>query len=62
MTIEDFINYIDARFDTKNHGNSFWINDLGERIVSDTGYAYEWWEDCMKPELLRKFGENSKQG
>jgi hypothetical protein len=58
MNIEDFIDYIDSRLDAEDHGESFWVNDLGARISADYGYAYSWWHDCMRPELLRHFGED----
>lgn len=56
MSVHDFIDYIDSRLDSNPYEGS-WITDQGERISADVGYAYEWWRDCMKPELMRKFGE-----
>jgi hypothetical protein len=53
--LQNIINYIDSRL-YENPYEGSWVNDLGERIPSDVGYAYEWWRYCMKPELLRKFG------
>ena len=55
MNLKDFIAYIDARL-AENPYEGSWINDKGERISTDVGYAWEWWKYCMKPELMRKFG------
>lgn len=52
------INYIDQRLDSNPYEGS-WIDDQGKRISADVGYAFEWWRDCMKPELLRKFEEKN---
>ena len=35
----------------EEHGDSYWVDHCGERITTDVGYAMEWWECCMKPEL-----------
>lgn len=56
MPVQDFIEYIDKRL-AENPYEGSWITDKGERIPVDVGYAYEWWNNCMKPELLRKFEE-----
>ena len=56
--VHTIINYIDQRLDSNPYEGS-WINDQGKRIPTDVGYAFEWWRDCMKPELLRKFGEKA---
>lgn len=61
MNFQDFINYIDARL-RENPYEGSWITDCGERISVDVGYAYNWWSDCMKPELLRKFGGENNNG
>ena len=57
MDIQELIDYIDSRIDQQQF-ESRWISDQGERITADVGYGSEWWENCMKPELLRKFGGN----
>lgn len=49
--IKKIIKYIDERFDSGEHGDSYWVDHCGERISADTGYAHEWWKNCMKPEL-----------
>ena len=54
MNVNDLIQYIDNAFERK-HGSSFWIDENGERTTADVGYAWEWWIDCMKPELTRVF-------
>lgn len=48
------IEYIDDAFDRK-HGDSFWINENDERADEsvDVGAVWEWWRDCMRPELMR---------
>lgn len=50
-TIKKIIQYIDDRFNSGEHGDSYWVDHCGERTTVDTGYAFEWWEHCMKPEL-----------
>ena len=50
--IENVIKYIDDAFERK-HGDSFWLDENGNRSSADVGYAWEWWRDCMKPELIR---------
>ena len=54
--INDIFEYIDKAFDRTPYEGS-WITDTGERVSCDVGYAYEWWNDCMKPELIRVFGK-----
>ena len=49
--IKKIIKYIDERFDSREHGESYWVDHCGERITTDVGYAMEWWKCCMKPEL-----------
>lgn len=56
--VMEVIEYINNAFDNRPHGSSFWINENGERMGADVGYAEEWWEDCMKPELRRHFDLN----
>lgn len=51
------IDYIDKAFAERPHSQTRWIDELGNAIPADVGYAVEWWEDCLKPELLRVFGE-----
>lgn len=55
MDIQEFIDHIESRLNEQPYEGS-WISDLGERIPADVGYVYDWWNYCMKPELLRKFG------
>lgn len=52
MNTNELIKYIDDTFD-RPHGDSFWIDENGFKRSADVGYAYQWWRDCMKPELLR---------
>lgn len=53
----DVVAYIDKAFD-RPHGNSYWVNEQeNEHYGCDVGYAFEWWRDIMKPELLRVFGD-----
>jgi hypothetical protein len=52
---QQIIDYIDAAFD-RPCGDSFWLDENGKRYTGvDVGYAHEWWQDCMKPELMRTF-------
>lgn len=48
------INYISNRID-ENPYEGTWVTDQGEHVSADVGYVYDWWRDCMKPELIRKF-------
>ncbi len=57
VSIQQFIEYIDARLNENPYEGS-WITDQGERIAADVCYARGWWDECMKPELLRKFKED----
>lgn len=53
-TMRDFIEYIESAW-KRQRFESAWITENGERITCDTGYAGEWWDECMKPELIRVF-------
>lgn len=55
MLIRDFIDYIDHAFESQPSGSCCWIDDLGQEHIVDIGYAYQWWEECMKPQLERAF-------
>ena len=55
----EVIEYIEATFDRK-HGDSFWIDENGNSHGADVGYSWEWWNDCMRPELMRVFGKKEK--
>ena len=46
--------YIDRAFD-RQLWDSRWINEKGELQSADVGSGGEWWEECMKPELIRVF-------
>lgn len=52
MNVKDLIQYIDDAFE-REHGSSTWIDENGNKMGADVGYAWEWWTDCMKPELIR---------
>lgn len=55
LDVLSVIDYISNRIDENPYEGS-WITDRGERVSADVGYVIDWWRDCMKPELLRKFG------
>ena len=57
MAVKDVIEYIDNTFEERLHGSGVWITETGECITTDVGYAEEWWNNCMKPELLRAINE-----
>lgn len=57
MPVEEFIAYIDKAFKERSHGDSFWIDELETTHCADVGYAFEWWRDIMRLELLRVFGD-----
>lgn len=57
MPVEEFIAYIDKAIKERLHGDSFWIDEREHTHGADVGYAWEWWMDCMRPELLRVFGD-----
>lgn len=54
MNVNDLIHYIDNAFD-RQRGESYWLDENGNDISTDVGYAWEWWIYCMKPELIRVF-------
>jgi hypothetical protein len=56
VDLKDILDYIDKTFDRTPYEGS-WITDSGERVSCDVGYAWEWWSDLMKPELIRVFGK-----
>lgn len=58
--MQEIIDYIDRAIDERPHGSSFWVDELGRRFTTDVGYAAEWWDECMKPELLRVFGKEAQ--
>ena len=58
VCIQEVIGYIDRAFDRQRY-DSIWLDEKGERHSADVGYSGEWWEDCMKPELLRMFSNVS---
>lgn len=60
MTLLEIVAYIDRAIDERPHTDSIWKDERGERYTADVGYAAEWWETCMKPELLRVFGEEAQ--
>ena len=60
MMLLEIISYIDRAINERDHGSVIWKDENGGRHTTDVGYAAEWWEDCMKPELLRVFGEGAK--
>lgn len=52
------IKHIDSAFD-RPCGESYWLDEKMNRISGiDVGYAWEWWRDCMRPELCRLFEIN----
>ena len=60
--LPEIVNYIDRAFERQRY-DSVWINENLGLQSADVGYGGEWWEECMKPELIRVFvlgGENGK--
>ena len=53
---KEIIEYINKRFRSPDHGESYWIMPDGQCISADVGYAQEWWDDCMSIELAEKYG------
>lgn len=51
---EELINYIDDALNRSSSSTQV-MNERGEYLTADVGYVYEWWNDCMKPELERVF-------
>lgn len=56
VNLNDIFEYIENAFERTPYQGS-WITETGDRVTCDVGYAYEWWNDCMKPELIRVFGK-----
>ena len=56
MKLQDIFEHIENAFNRTPYEGS-WITDTGERVSCDVGYAYDWWENYMKPELIRVFGK-----
>lgn len=54
VCIQEVIRYIDLTFERQRY-DSIWLDEKMERHSADVGYGYEWWKECMKPELLRMF-------
>ena len=61
MDIREIVKHIDKAFDRPG-GESWWTDDVGNKIFADVGYAWEWWTDCVRPELLRVFSDASQNG
>ena len=57
INVDDVIKYIDEAIESRDHGDSFWINENGRRCRCDVGYGLEWWE-IVKEELIRVFHAN----
>ena len=53
MTALELIEYIDRALIERPRGDSIWLDEQGKVHTADIGYAGEWWDECMKPELLR---------
>ena len=53
--IRELIDYVDYRFKDPSHRESSWAFIDGKRQNLDVGYAEEWWESCMKPELEKRY-------
>lgn len=53
--VKEIVDYINQRFNSDEHGESYWIMPNKQRITVDVGYAYEWWNDCMLVELAEKY-------
>ena len=54
--IIDIIDYIENRFNEQPCEGS-WKKLDGSTTSTDCGYAWDWWKNCMKPELMEKFNE-----
>ena len=50
------IDYVDNALKSRPHRTCFWINEYGQDYCVDVGYAEDWWDNCMSPELRRVFG------
>jgi hypothetical protein len=59
-TVKKIIEYIDKRFDDPKHGCSFWAKLDGTTQTEDVGYAWEWWDDCMRSELEQLVEKDAK--
>lgn len=53
--VQNTINYIDTAFEEQSVGSSTWYDELDREYIEDVGYAAQWWDECMKPQLERVF-------
>ena len=53
----NIITYIDKRLQEQPY-QSIWITNDNQNISIDLGYVQQWWNTCMKPELIKKIKEN----
>lgn len=56
--VQKVIEYIDNAFNNRPHLSAYWLDENGNSTCVDVGYAEEWWDECMKPEIRRRFGLN----
>lgn len=56
VALQDILDYVDKAFDRTPYEGS-WITYDGARVSCDVGYAYEWWDQYMKPELIHIFDD-----
>lgn len=50
--LQALITYVDEAFKRQTDDGP-WVTEKGEEIIIDVNHAQEWWETCMKPELVR---------
>lgn len=50
-TVLQIIEYFNNRFNSSEHGESYWKMPDGAYITTDVGYAHEWWRCCAIDEL-----------
>lgn len=52
----NIITYIDKRLQEQPH-ESIWITNNNQEISIDLGYVQQWWDACMKPEIVDKISK-----
>ncbi|MBR5862179.1 MAG: hypothetical protein IKZ08_02515 [Bacteroidales bacterium] len=53
-SLQAIISYLDTSIRGNPHEGR-WVTESGEEISADVAAVQQWWDTCMKPELVRVF-------